>query len=132
MAKLILIRGLPGAGKSTLAKRRYVPQGYIHNEADMWFVRDDGQYNFRPEAVKDAHEWCQNATRNALLAGRNVVVSNTFTQIWEMQPYLEMPADSVHVIKCSGTYGSVHGVPEHAIRKMRARWEDYEGEMEVY
>ena len=128
MTKLVLIRGLPGSGKSTLA-RNYVKQGYLHFEADMWFVRDDGQYDFRPQLLKRAHEWCQERTDFALRHGENVVVSNTFTRLWELQPYLEMPADSVFVIKCVGNYGNVHGVPEKAIKAMKDRWENYEGEM---
>jgi predicted kinase len=128
MSKLILIRGLPGSGKSTLA-RKYVKQGYAHNETDMYFVGDDGHYYFDPHQLKAAHEWCQNSTRNLLLAGKNVVVSNTFTRLWEMQPYLKMPAESVFVIKCVGNHGNIHGVPEKAIRAMRERWEDYKGEM---
>ena len=130
MAKLILVRGLPGSGKSTLA-RKYVKQGYYHNEADMYFVRDDGQYQFDPHLLRAAHEWCQTSTRNLLMAGKNVVVSNTFSQLWEMQPYLEMPTESVFVIKCEGDYGSIHDVPEETIRRMKDRWENCPNEMRM-
>lgn len=39
--KLTLIRGLPGSGKTTLAKQL----GVLHVEADMYFMRD-GRYQF--------------------------------------------------------------------------------------
>ena len=125
MAELFLIRGLPGSGKTTLAKRMAEAMNAIHYEADMFFMRSDGQYDFRPEALRLAHEWCQSQTRAALALGADVIVSNTFTQNWEMCPYLEMGADKVTVITCEGDYGNVHGVPESAIERMRDRWEPY-------
>ena len=125
MAELFLIRGLPGSGKSTLAKRMVEAIRAHHFEADMFFVRSDGQYNFRPQAIKAAHEWCQSQTRAALALGADVIVSNTFTQNWEIRPYLEMGADKVTVITCEGDYGNVHGVPDSAIDRMRDRWELY-------
>ena len=125
MAELFLIRGLPGSGKSTLAKRMAAAMNAMHFEADMFFTRSDGQYDFRPEALRSAHEWCQSQTRQALALGADVIVSNTFTQNWEMRPYLEMGADKVTVITCEGDYGNVHGVPASAIERMRDRWEFY-------
>ena len=90
MPKLILIRGLPGSGKSTLAKQ-YVAQGsFKHFEADQFFVDANGNYNFDPSKIKFAHQWCQDQVRKALVEGYNVVVSNTFTQKWEMKAYLDM------------------------------------------
>ena len=130
MATLVLIRGLPGSGKSTLAQK-YVKAGYYHNEADMYFMQEDGRYCFDPQQLRDAHDWCQNSTRNLLLAGKNVVVSNTFSRLREMSPYLEMPAENVFVIKCNGNYGNIHGVPEKTVRLMKERWEDYPNEMRI-
>lgn len=42
--ELLLIRGLPGSGKSTMAKE-YAKAGYVHCEADQFF-EIDGQYRF--------------------------------------------------------------------------------------
>lgn len=127
-ARLVLIRGLPGSGKSTLA-RQYIPKGYVHYEADMYFTDADDNYDYRPQWIKDAHAWCQRKTREHLDAGRNVVVSNTFSQRWELAPYLAMvdPSD-VLIIECHGQWGSVHDVPADAIERMRARWEAIDGE----
>jgi len=61
----------------------------------------------------------------------HVIVSNTFTTIGEMQPYLDAAKEydyTVQVVDCHGTFGSVHGVPEEVIERMRARWEQYKGE----
>ena len=126
--RLVLIRGLPGSGKSTLAKQ-YAARGYVHCEADMYFVYDDGVYRFNPAELRSAHEWCQRETQRALEGGGSVVVSNTFSQRWELAPYLAMvdPPD-VLIIECHGTWPSVHNVPAAAIERMCARWEAIDGE----
>jgi energy-coupling factor transporter ATP-binding protein EcfA2 len=63
--ELVLIRGLPGAGKSTMAKVLALV-GYEHFEADMFFVKD-GTYCYDRTRIRDAHAWCQNMTREALM-----------------------------------------------------------------
>lgn len=123
MPTLTLIRGLPGSGKSTLAKSL----GCLHVEADMFFQRD-GKYQWDAKKIKQAHIWCLSTARMASSHRCDVVVSNTFTTIKEMQPYFEMVYDKLVVIKCVGNFKSVHDVPEETLKKMAARWEDYEGE----
>ncbi len=130
MGKLILLRGLPGSGKSTKAKAEF--PGYFHLEADMFFLRNvEGQgwiYVFDPTCLRAAHEWCQKQVRQQLVNGYDVVVSNTFTQRWEAQPYLDMAAElgvEVQVITCTGNYQNIHGVPEAALTRMRERWEEF-------
>lgn len=126
MAKLILLRGLPGSGKSTFAK--LLKSGNtIHFEADMYF----DYYNnnqFDVTLLKKAHEWCQFNTKKYLNSGYNVVVSNTFTQEWEMQPYFDMAKElgvEVTVLIVENRHGnsSVHNVPEETMNKMRKRFE---------
>lgn len=128
---LYLIRGLPGSGKSTLAKLimegMQSPWKCAHLETDMYFVDQWGEYKFSPNRLKEAHTWCQERVRDSLGHGYNVIVSNTFTQRWELQPYLDMAKefDRDHTeIICRGQFESVHGVPQATIDKMRERWED--------
>lgn len=118
--RLLLVRGLPGSGKSTLAKQC---TGFVHFEADMWCYDRNGNYVFRPERAAFTHETCQLATRLCLEAGHNVVVSNTFTRVWEMQPYYDL-GYITHEITMTGNYGNIHGLPDSVIDAMRARWEN--------
>lgn len=128
MKRIILVRGLPGSGKSTIARALYLSDANMrHLEADMYHMKD-GYYVFDASKIKEAHKWCQDSTEEALMEGDSVVVSNTFTQLWEMQPYIDMAKEygaSLQVIECKADFGSVHNVPTDAIERMRDRWDDY-------
>ena len=118
--QLVLIRGLPGSGKSTRASG-LASVGFEHFEDDMFFVRD-GIYRYDASRIKDAHAWCQKMTRDALATGKRVVVSNTFTRLQEMEPYLSM-ASRVRVVEARGNWGNIHGVPAAMVQRMAERWE---------
>lgn len=118
---LILCRGLPGSGKSAVA-RALAMVGYVHFEADMFFYVD-GIYRYDRRWIQDAHEWCKRKTREALRRGERVVVSNTFTRLSEMAPYCVMGANAVRVIEATGRWENRHGVSKEQVQRMSARWE---------
>ena len=59
---LYLLRGIPGAGKSTLAKQL----GDSHFETDGFFMVD-GEYKFDPTKLREAHQWCQSQVELAMI-----------------------------------------------------------------
>jgi predicted kinase len=132
MSQLVLIRGLPGSGKSTFAKAMCLARdGWVHREADMYFYQGGRIYRFDARRLPEAHLWCQDATRELLRDGYNVVVSNTFTQRWEMKPYIDMAKElgvSLHVVEMSTQYQNVHGVPTEVLQRMSDNWETYKSE----
>jgi predicted kinase len=122
--ELVLIRGLPGSGKTTMA-RRLALKGYEHHEADHYFERD-GKYVFNAADLPKAHEWCLARTKDSLMRGIPCVVANTFSRRWEMQPYFDLAKAMgipVRVIEAKGNWPNIHGVPAEFIEKMRKRWE---------
>lgn len=134
-ATLYIIRGLPGAGKSTFAQKmieKKMADSYY--EADMYFLDKDGKYNFDPSKLSEAHNWCKSKVFADLKQGKRVIVSNTFTRIFEMEPYItfcknhEIP---FKVIRLKTQFKSIHNVPDTAINKMRQRFQNYHGELTI-
>ena len=133
MKELILLRGLPGSGKSTLAEA--IASELVICEADKYFIDKDGNYNFDANKLKDAHEWCR--TRVEIFMSDNqaneqfyttIVVSNTFTQEWEMKAYYELAEKygyRVHSVIVENRHGnkSVHNVPDASMGNMRNRFQ---------
>lgn len=120
MAKLYIIRGWPGSGKSTKA-RELLELGLVdeHYEADMYFTRN-GEYNFDGKKLLNAHRWCFNEVFAALCDGKNVAVSNTFTSAKELNQYTTIGFD-YEIITCSGDYQNVHEVPAEKVKQMKQR-----------
>lgn len=121
---LVLFRGLPGAGKSTLAHSLCE----VVNEADKYFDVFNGS-KFDPKKLKIAHSWCKTTTDEQMVAGISPIgVANTFTQKWEMEDYEKLAKDhgyTVHHVIVENRHGntSVHNVPPETIKKMSDRFE---------
>jgi len=120
--KLILIRGLPGSGKSSLAKTEY--PGYVLLEPDMYLIDADGVYRYEPSLIEKAREWCLWKTRMILDDDQKVVVTGTFVQIDEIQPYLDLGVPT-EVIEAKGQFKNVHGIPDYVIEEMESQWEHF-------
>lgn len=122
--KLILLRGLPGSGKSTIAAAMDKELDSIHLEADMFFMTD-GTYKFDADLLHRAHMWCQNEADKYLKKDYVVIVSNTFTTIKELRPYFDIGFNNgilPVVYLAQNQFKNVHDVPEESLERMKRRF----------
>lgn len=122
---LYIVRGIPGSGKSTFAKE--LTSNVF--ESDQFFINDDGEYKFDFTKIKEAHADCQSNVESAMSSSiPKIAVSNTFTQEWEMVPYLDLAKKHgymVFTVIVENRHGGVnqHGVPDDKLELMRNRFE---------
>ena len=122
---LYCVRGISGSGKSTFAKTL----GGQHYEADMYFIDPiTKEYKFNGSKIKLAHEWCQNRVEGDMILNMNkIVVSNTFTQEWELETYFDLAKKynyKIFSIIIENRHGGTnqHNVPEEKVEQMRNRF----------
>lgn len=123
---ILLIRGLPGSGKSTMAKQ-FVAKGWVLCEADEYFYNSKGVYSFNPKELKHAHAACLLKARKALYHKQDVIVCNTFVKKCEMQPYYDLAEEfeaTLSVAVKIENYGNIHGVPDWKMEQMATNWEE--------
>ena len=119
---LLLIRGLPGSGKTTLAELLGLP----FCEADQYF-EEFNEGIFDASLLSRAHEYCVQQTINHLENGESVIVSNTSTMEKEVAIYEELAEEfdakfiSV-IVEDRHNSGSLHPVPPMTLDRMRRRF----------
>ena len=130
--QVYIVRGCPGSGKSTIA-RKIANLHSLENkvakifETDNYFM-ENGEYKFNPSKLKENHAKCFNDFLDAL-NDRHVdvvIVANTFTRKWEYVNYSDAAKDSgyeVTMLIANGNYKNVHNVPDDVVQKMKNRFE---------
>jgi len=129
MPSLIVLRGLPGAGKSSLANVLSENGKWPVFSVDGYFTNPDtGEYKFEFDKNHLAYKNCQNNTRQAMQAGtEKIFLDNTFTLEWEIEPYVEMAAAfnyRLFVVTVENRHKgkNTHGVSEQQLEKMAAKY----------
>lgn len=96
--KVVILRGLPGSGKSTWVKTN-APEAVVCS-ADAYLYEPDGTYNWTPERLRLAHFNCQD---NFLLSlGARVpliVVDNCNLTARDLRFYVEAAEDQGYGIE---------------------------------
>jgi predicted kinase len=120
---LIILRGLPGSGKSSLAGILNIP----HCCADDYFMKD-GKYDFRIGDLGKAHAWCQNKCKTWMENWvPQIVVANTSTTARELKPYYDLAKKYGYrvysvIVENRHDGKNEHNVPEESIQKMLERF----------
>ena len=139
MKKVIILRGIPGSGKSTLVKENYADA--IVCSADNYFEEvaalngTDYLTEFDRRLVGRAHQHCWNSFIHALcvMGEEIIVVDNTNIHEWEYENYsflAEINGYNVEIISIPAnetpeTYyeRNTHGVTLDVIQRMMNEYE---------
>lgn len=122
---LILLRGCPGSGKTTITKILF-PNAKAF-AADDYMVDGSGNYDFRPEKLGYAHKLCVKGVEEAMqMSHAHVVVHNTLTTEKELMPYLELAKKYDYnifsfIVENRHGNSNVHSVPEAKLLEMAER-----------
>lgn len=131
MKKLILLRGLPGSGKSTVAellKDQIGDEKCITYAADEFFMDVNREYNFDRNKLGAAHMWCRTQVTERMLENFPIIiVHNTFTTNKEVNEYMDVAEKYSYDVIClivENRHGSsnMHNVPEEVLGKMEERF----------
>ncbi len=141
-SQVLIMRGLPGSGKSYAARKFYQHTVPDYSEyvglcsTDDYFYQE-GIYRFDPTRLEDNHR--QNQQRFAELIARQwplVVCDNTNMQQWELESYIEVareqgceilvvevgdPQDMHHQKLCAER--NRHGINDRTIFEMASNYE---------
>jgi hypothetical protein len=142
MKRLMIMRGLPGSGKSRLAldichEEEEAGRSCIIQSADYHFTNDDGSYTFRPAEIGIAHFKCQKNAWDCMAGGyEGVIIDNTNISLHEFSVYLWMAREHGYEVSYHEPYTdwardpiecakrTTHGVPLDRVQAMAARWEE--------
>lgn len=127
--KVIVMRGIPGSGKSTYCKNNY-PGAAVYS-ADDYFVNDEGVYVFDPKKLPQAHGKCLKDfvfhLERPLSA--DAVIDNTNTTAVEVAPYAALALAygcelEIVTIQCDPVRAwerNTHGVSVEGVKAMHKR-----------
>jgi MoxR-like ATPase len=99
--KLVLMRGMPGAGKTTFVNSWLSTldlSDTVVVSADSFFEDKDGHYRFNANELPAAHAACRRLAEEALGAKKLVIVDNTNMRARDVQDYLRMANGRVMAI----------------------------------
>ena len=135
--ELIIMRGVPGSGKSTKAQN--LGQGGVVYGTDEFFTQPDGQYVFDVKKLGHNHEQNRLRTEQAMLKEISpIVVDNTNVTIKEVRPYYELAQKYGYSVRFEEsdtpwrfdvdelTKRNTHGVPREKIQEMVEKYQPTE------
>lgn len=125
---LILLRGLPGSGKSSIADLLSENGKYPVLSVDDYFTDVGGNYFFKFDENHLAYKQCEDRTLNYMLQKKEkIFLDNAFTLEWEMEPYFKMAAENsyfvfVMTVENRGHNKNIHGITDDQLQKMAEKY----------
>ncbi|NWT85051.1 N4BP2 protein, partial [Lanius ludovicianus] len=133
---LVLLRGVPGSGKSYLARNLLEdnPGGIILSTDDYFYKH--GNYLYDPDCLGEAHDWNRKRAKEAFeMRISPIIIDNTNIQAWEMKPYVTLAQQFKYKVmfREPDTWWkfkpkelerrNIHGVSKEKIKRMLERYE---------
>ena len=125
---LIILRGLPGSGKSRLAKVLSEGKYPVFSVDDYFTDPQTGDYKFNFEDNHKAYEECSNNIEAAMRNGiPKIFCDNVFSIDWEIETYFKLAKKysyTIFVATVENYHGekNIHLIPEEQIRKMAGKY----------
>ena len=151
--QLIIMRGLPGSGKSYKANQIVEEFGGKIFSTDSYpglYSGEGKDIQFDPSKIVEAHQWNQSEAKKAMESGLSpIIIDNTNVQAWEAKEYVKFAKDFGYSVSFEYPESSIwtslfnqnmtddekselasvlaetnqHGVPEDRIKQMLDNWE---------
>lgn len=123
MKELIILRGLPGSGKSTFARLLTLGRNAVIIENDQ-FMYENGLYIWKPSKLKSAVKHTNETLYKAIKSEVEfIVISNVNTRPSDFETYAEMGRKngykvSTVIVENRGNTKSRHNVDESTLNNM--------------
>jgi predicted kinase len=128
MKHLIIIRGLPGAGKTTLAKLLAEDKYPTFSIDDYFTNQKTGSYRFDFSKNHLAYKACEQSVEQAMQNDvKKIFVHNVFSHSWEIEPYFKLAQKykyTVHVVTVENYHGgkNIHQLSDQQIQKIAEKF----------
>ena len=125
---LILLRGLPGSGKSTMASILSEDGKHPVFSVDDYFTDKNGGYEFDHLKNHLAYDNCIQNTLDSIKKNvPKIFIDNTFTLDWELEPYFIMAKENnyrIFVCTVENYHGSenIHNISNEQLQKMATKY----------
>ena len=121
--KIFIVRGIPGSGKTTLAKSIAKKYNTKEFEADHYLLNKEGKYEYDKGKLAYAHSKCITEGFRHLQKNHAVVFANTFIRKSEIEFYAKYMKEhninaEVYIAQPNFAGKTLHNVPQEEIKRM--------------